>query len=189
MLIPVFIFFSLKNIYSIVVIMKKFIKLNQTLIVKVIKMSMKRNLTSIVLGCALTLGIVNCSGKSNENKENENFTQYNTERISGKIIDIDEDSVGCHHAKNSYSAVAAQFEYETLFVVSEEKVRKILAPQPTSYRIGDTFDGIIILQPKISFDELVKDYSVNSYSSDYEAFQKGYLKIDGIMQINETIQK
>ncbi len=134
-------------------------------------------LGAIVLG--LTFGLVGCV-KSTETsqKEKQETTQVQpqnqTKRISGKIINIDEDSF----AIGSSFRQGANFEFEHMRIkASDDKIYRLLFPGPSNYQVGDEVDFQYKEQSKISFKDLFRNFK----ESQIYLLQEGYFDADGII--------
>ena len=148
-------------------------------------MSMKNKFIK-VLGISSLVGILSLSSFCRADAERRlldkspRYSQPKLEHISGTIIDIDEDCFGIHTFTTSGGGKGgANFCYEILYIeIGKGITKKILIPQPTEFRVKDKFDENYLVESKIYFQEILSRYADGAMYS----MQKGYLKIDGILE-------
>lgn len=165
----------------------------------------KKTLTGIVLAGALAFGGEGCDVESNDQAPTKSSTKYHltndqptpnqaatrepeykTESISGKIIDVDEDSfpvwTGVIDRGGAAAAAGANYQFEIIRVQDGAgNVKKLLSPRPTSYLIGDNVTFNYMQRESIAFSEIYRDYGEHKGVRS-EVFQNGLITIDGVLQ-------
>jgi len=159
-------------------------------------MTIKKILTSIALAGALALGGAGCDCDTRNNEshtpDNPSTTQtqpqYQTRNISGKIINVDEDSFPIW-AKYGYGGGGANFQYELIRVQDGKgNVKQLLSPMPTGYQVGDDVTFNYTERQSITFSDLWRDYGNHQEGQgDYGGqrgfvLQKGKISMDGLLQ-------
>jgi len=154
-------------------------------------MTIKKTLTSTVLAGVLALGGVGCDIKLNEkytptNEPVSAYTkqQYQTKKISGEIVDIDEDSFPVHTGRDWGGG--CNFEFENIRIRCDDgKIYKLINAGPTSYRIGDKIQDLNFEQlpnGKISYRDLGRPMWKDSYNTTRFIRQSGSIEADGILK-------
>lgn len=134
-------------------------------------------LASFLFGCYPN-GTNNSESNIRKNKSVQIEPQHETKKISGKIVDIDEDSFAI-----GYNWRGANFEFEHFRIkASDGKVYKIIFPGPSNYDVGDEVDFQYRTQQRINYQDLIKDYE-ETKGTIYHVFpmQEGYFDADGIV--------
>ena len=161
-------------------------------------MTIKKTLLGLALGALLTFNVgcgsyvpknspqqypTNASEKTVDTSKKSTISKYPTKTIEGKIVDIDEDSVGSYFVDMS-GGFGADFQYEILRVEdSRGNVVKLLVPQPTTYMVGDEVKLKYTERKEITFKEMVGKYFLNHFDKFEFNAQKGAIHVDGIVDI------
>jgi len=152
------------------------------------KMKIKQTLGTIVIGLALGLGACDYYDKGKKPQAIQNIQQvppsYQTKNITGKIVNIDEDSF----AISGYKA-GVNFEFEHFRIkASDGKIYKLIFPGPSNYQVGDEVDFAYKPQSQIDFQDIIyasdknELYShENNYAPTVSLIQEGYFNADGII--------
>ena len=137
------------------------------------------------------------------------FGRARTQLVVGVVGDVDEESVACWKERSAKSEEGvgvgvggAEFHYEILIVDVHDVPLRILAPQPTAYRVGDAFQEVVmtarpsafVLSPagyredtdrfRVRFDDMVRRYARFAQS-----VQGGYLVVNGVMEREQVDQR
>lgn len=126
-----------------------------------------------MIALGLTLGLSNCK-KPQEKDSGKNLLQRNN--ISGKIVDIDEDSFGIAHHGGS------NFEFEHMRIKAlDGKIYKLIFPGPSNYIVGDEVNFQYYQTPRVSYKELCRYGREKTSLIIPVPMQKGYFDIDGVI--------
>lgn len=105
--------------------------------------------------------------------------QYQTKKISGEIIDIDEDSFAVNNISNLGGG--CNFEFENIRIKSNNgEIYKLINAGPTSYRVGDKVQDLDFEQlpnGKVSYWDLARPTWKYRYTAQY-----GSIEADGIIK-------
>jgi len=124
----------------------------------------------LTLAGVLAIGGIGCDGKLSENKKQ----QYQTKNISGKIINLDEDSFVLD--------IGGNFEFEHFRIESPDgRVYKLIFPGPSNYNVGDDVDFTYKIQNRISYLDLATLANPE--------FRRGYPNQDGFFEVDGIIQR
>jgi hypothetical protein len=104
----------------------------------------------------------------------------NTMELSGIIKDVDEDSFAIASSNGSNAGIG-NFQYEILYIESDQGIKKILAPQPTEYRKNDLVNILIAPDGRIDFQEILEKFTPYYLNNQVLAIQAGHLDIDGVL--------
>src|SRR3989344_2570862 len=163
----------------------------------VVKISVRKNLVSIVLGVISTLSLAGCdfdpyynfdpySIPSHKNNSIVQISsQHPTKSIFGRIVNIDEDNFAIAGGDNWRAG--ANFQYELIRIQDNEgNIKQLLSPIPTGYQVGDNINFNYRELLSITFSELLKQYGNSlcrrhSLCCEPLELQKGKITMDGLL--------
>lgn len=156
-----------------------------TLFIMKITSKMSRTMVGAVLIGSLVISPVGCSDRTdNSPKQLESKIQvsapHNPKEISGKIINIDEDSLPIAIIG---AGGGGSFNFENIRIEDTDgRIYNLIFPGPSNYVEGDQARFRYFVQQNISYSSLIRNHSFGGgVSYTILPIQKGFLEADGII--------
>lgn len=141
------------------------------------------------IGLALAL-LAPASIPANEIVSSKKGEKYDQKiLLRGYIVHLDKGSFSIIYENDKSAICSTNFHYEILHVKDNSKTKKIIVPHPTSYRINETVEFYYIPKSSVSIEELLYEYATEIGWAWRKPAQKGVIKIDGIIEQEDSNDK